>query len=106
MIPLLVNIDNIEVNIDYPDVLYDFHNNYPLATEKIKPKNETLSQVKIMEDKNFFLVKLKSLFLIQVIKKIQTLLSRLKNLFKVKITIKKDSLSIRIQTKSIFKAIY
>lgn len=58
MIPLVVNNDNIEVNIDYPDVLYDLHNNYPLATEKIKPKNETLSQVKIIEDKKFLLGKI------------------------------------------------
>ena len=34
----------LEVDIKYPDKLYDFHNDYPLAPEKLEIRSDTLSK--------------------------------------------------------------
>ena len=53
----------LEVDLDYPDDLYDFHNDYPLASEKIKVIEEILCeyQLQIIDDKNLSLGKNKNL---------------------------------------------
>ena len=42
----------LEVNLDYPDKLHDFHNYYPLVDKKTEVTKETLSdyQLQIIED--------------------------------------------------------
>ena len=52
----------LEVDLDYPDELHDFYNDYSLAGEKIEVTQEILSeyQLQIMEY-NFFLARNKKL---------------------------------------------
>ena len=44
----------LEIDLDYPDELHNLHNDYPLASEKIKVTKEMLSeyQLQIIEDNN------------------------------------------------------
>ena len=47
----------LEVDLDYPDELYDLHNDYPLASKKIKVIEELLSecQLQMIDEKIFSL---------------------------------------------------
>ena len=53
----------LEVDLDYPNEMHDLHNDYLLASEKIKVTEEMLSkyQLQIMKDNNFSLGKSKKL---------------------------------------------
>ena len=62
----------LEVDLDYPDKLHNFYDDYHLAGEKIKVTEEMFSKFQLQIIKgnyiSFFLVKTKNLFLIQAIK--------------------------------------
>ena len=54
----------LEVELDYPDELHDFHNDCSLGSEKTEVKKEILSdyQLEIVEDNNFSFAKNKKIY--------------------------------------------
>ena len=54
----------IEANLNCPEEMHDLHNDYPLAGEKMKVREEMVSnyQLQIIEDNNFFLGKNKKTY--------------------------------------------
>ena len=52
---------SLEVDLDYPDEFHDFHNDYPLAHDKIKVTKELPDYQSEIEDHNFSIEKIKKI---------------------------------------------
>ena len=51
----------LEVNLEYPENLYDLHNDYPLCPEKVKCKNEVEKLIPNLRDKKKYVLHYKNL---------------------------------------------